>query len=110
MVAPHGVAKKISGKRHTGVNIGSWGHRDHMPLIVGHTHSHSDHVAGDVELQALGDPDIPITYVAPTVDATKKLYGIANWPEDVGSIFAHGKQSDVPLIAGYNHDEARFFA
>jgi para-nitrobenzyl esterase len=31
-------------------------------------------------------------------------------PEDVSSIFAHGKQSDVPLIAGYNHDEARTLA
>jgi para-nitrobenzyl esterase len=28
-------------------------------------------------------------------------------PEDVSAIFAHGKQSDVPLIAGYNHDETR---
>ncbi len=27
-------------------------------------------------------------------------------PEDVSSIFEHGKQSDVPVIAGYNHDES----
>ena len=46
-------------------------HADHMPLIVAHTDSHSDHVAGDAQLQALGDPDIPVAYVAPTVDATK---------------------------------------
>jgi para-nitrobenzyl esterase len=31
-------------------------------------------------------------------------------PEDVSSIFEHHKQSDVPLIAGYNHDEARTLA
>jgi len=31
-------------------------------------------------------------------------------PEDVSSTFAHGKQSDVPLIAGYNHDETRTLA
>lgn len=31
-------------------------------------------------------------------------------PEDVGAIFAHGKQSDVPVIAGYNHDETRVLA
>jgi para-nitrobenzyl esterase len=28
-------------------------------------------------------------------------------PEDVATIFAHSKQSDVPVIAGYNHDESR---
>ena len=31
-------------------------------------------------------------------------------PEDVSAIFAHGKQSDVPLMAGYNHDETRVLA
>lgn len=31
-------------------------------------------------------------------------------PEDVSSTFAHGKQTDVPLIAGYNHDETRVLA
>src|SRR5580658_6185724 len=42
--------------------------RSGIPLIVAHTHSHSDHVAGDAQLQALNDPGIPITYVAPTVE------------------------------------------
>lgn len=28
-------------------------------------------------------------------------------PEEVSAIFAEHKQSDVPLIAGYNHDESR---
>jgi glyoxylase-like metal-dependent hydrolase (beta-lactamase superfamily II) len=30
-------------------------HRDRIPLVVGHTHSHSDHVAGDAELQVLSE-------------------------------------------------------
>ena len=29
-------------------------------------------------------------------------------PESVPSIFAAGKQNDVPLIAGWNHDEGSF--
>lgn len=29
-------------------------------------------------------------------------------PEDVAKIFAEGKQSHVPLLAGWNHDEASF--
>jgi glyoxylase-like metal-dependent hydrolase (beta-lactamase superfamily II) len=70
-------------------------HRERVPLIVAHAHSHSDHIAGDTQLQALGDPDIPITYVAPTVDATKKLYGIANWPEDVGKVDLGNRTLDI---------------
>ena len=31
-------------------------------------------------------------------------------PEDVSTIFAQGKQSDVPVIAGYNADEGRTLA
>jgi len=30
-------------------------------------------------------------------------------PEDVGTIFAEGKQNDVPLLAGSNKDEGTFF-
>ena len=30
-------------------------------------------------------------------------------PEDVGTIFAEGKQNDVPLISGSNKDEGTFF-
>src|ERR1700722_12670519 len=50
--------------------------RTGIPLVVVHTHSHSDHVAGDAELQALNDSTMPITYVAPTVAANKKFFGI----------------------------------
>ncbi|HXW75219.1 MAG TPA: MBL fold metallo-hydrolase [Steroidobacteraceae bacterium] len=77
-------------------------HRERIPLIIAHTHSHSDHVAGDAELQALGDPAFPITYVAPTVDATKKFYGIANWPEDPGSVDLGGRVLDVLAIPGHD--------
>ncbi len=38
--------------------------------------------------------------------------GVDGWflPEDVTSAFEHSKQIDVPVIAGYNHDEARTLA
>ena len=54
---------------------------------------------------------------AKSADESLKIEGafrpnVDGWflPEDVASIFAHGKQSDVPVIAGYNHDEARTLA
>ena len=77
-------------------------HRDRMPLIVAHTHSHSDHVAGDAEIRALDDPSVPITYVAPTVEATKQFYGIVNWPEDVGTVDLGNRVLDVLPIPGHD--------
>jgi para-nitrobenzyl esterase len=54
---------------------------------------------------------------AKPADEIQKIEGafrpcVDGWflPEDVSSIFAHGKQIDVPVIAGYNHDEARTLA
>jgi hydroxyacylglutathione hydrolase len=75
-----------------------------IPLVVVHTHSHSDHVAGDAELQALNDPGIPITYIAPTVEANQKFYGIAHWPEDPGAVDLGKRIIDVLAIPG--HDAA----
>jgi hydroxyacylglutathione hydrolase len=75
--------------------------RTSIPLIVAHSHAHSDHTAGDAELQALNDPAIPVTFIAPTVEATKKFYGIANWPEDPGSVDLGSRIIDVIAIPGH---------
>jgi hydroxyacylglutathione hydrolase len=75
--------------------------RTSIPLLVVHSHAHGDHIAGDAELKALNDPAIPITYVAPTVDETKKFYGIANWPEDQGSVDLGDRVIDVVPIPGH---------
>jgi hydroxyacylglutathione hydrolase len=78
--------------------------REGIPLIVAHTHSHSDHVAGDTALQALGDPSMPITYVAPTVESNQKFFGIARWPDDPGAVNLGNRIIDVLAIPG--HDAA----
>ncbi len=51
---------------------------------------------------------------AKSADDLQKVQGafratVDGWflPQDVATIFAQGKQSDVPVIAGYNHDESR---
>jgi hydroxyacylglutathione hydrolase len=75
-----------------------------LPLVVVHTHSHSDHVAGDAELQALNDSGIPVTYVAPTVEANQRFYGIAHWPDDPGVVDLGNRMIDVLAIPG--HDAA----
>ena len=38
-------------------------HRESMPLIVTHSHSHGDHTAGDAVIKTLTDPAVPITFI-----------------------------------------------
>jgi hydroxyacylglutathione hydrolase len=83
--------------------------RSGIPLIVAHTHSHSDHVAGDAALQALNDPAIPITYVAPTVDANQKFFGIAHWPDDPGAVDLGNRIVDVLAIPGHDAAAIAFY-
>jgi glyoxylase-like metal-dependent hydrolase (beta-lactamase superfamily II) len=79
-------------------------HRDSIPLVAVHTHSHSDHTAGDAEVQALNDDAMPVTVVAPTVEEAKKFYGMVKWPEDAGAVDLGGRVIDVLAIPG--HDTA----
>jgi glyoxylase-like metal-dependent hydrolase (beta-lactamase superfamily II) len=76
--------------------------RTSIPVIVVHTHSHSDHVAGDAEVQAINDPAMPITLVPAELEATKKLYGIQHWPDDIGQIDLGSRVLDVIPIPGHN--------
>ena len=50
----------------------------------------------------MNDPAIHVTFVAATVEATKKLYGIAKWPEDVGSLDLGGRVIDAIPIPGHD--------
>lgn len=64
-------------------------HRESIPLVILHSHSHSDHVAGDADIQALKDPAMPIAFVAAKVEDTKAFYKIAklasrHWPDRSG--------------------------
>jgi glyoxylase-like metal-dependent hydrolase (beta-lactamase superfamily II) len=79
-------------------------HLPAMPLVVTHTHSHGDHIAGDKDLQALQDPAIPVTFTPPTVEGAKSLFGIVNWPEQIGSIDLGDRVLDAIPIPG--HDTA----
>src|ERR1700722_13251954 len=45
-------------------------HRENIPLIVTHSHSHGDHVWGDAAVQAIHDPAMPITFVPAKVADT----------------------------------------
>jgi hydroxyacylglutathione hydrolase len=76
--------------------------RKQIQLVVVHSHSHSDHVAGDAQVEALRNPAIAITFVPAEVEATKRFYGIRNWPEETGSVDLGGRVIDAIPIPGHD--------
>jgi hydroxyacylglutathione hydrolase len=83
--------------------------RTSIPLIVTHTHAHSDHTFGDKALQMMNDPAMPVTFVAPEVEATKKFFGITTWPTDIGHVDLGGRILDIVPIPGHNAVSVAFY-
>lgn len=73
-------------------------HRSSIPLVVAHTHGHSDHHAGDAEFK-----DRPQTMVvglsAPEVAS---FFGIADWPHDVAAFDLGGRRLQVIPTPGHH--------
>jgi glyoxylase-like metal-dependent hydrolase (beta-lactamase superfamily II) len=76
--------------------------RQSIPLIVVHTHGHSDHVAGDAAIEALGDPAMPVTLIAADVDADRHFFRIARWPTDLGAVDLGDRVIDAIPIPGHS--------
>lgn len=68
-----------------------------VDLVVSHSHGHGDHVAGDAGFA--GKPRV--TVITATVEAEKKAFGIANWPDEAGSIDLGDRVIDVLPIPGH---------
>jgi hydroxyacylglutathione hydrolase len=89
------VASAVSGV------IDEWAARNHRaapPLIVAHSHSHADHIAGDAQLSAR-----PNTEVIPlTIEATMKAFAIPHWPDGFGQIDLGARILDVFPIPGHD--------
>jgi len=81
--------------------IEKWSARNHRaepPLVVGHSHSHEDHTAGDPQFRAR-----PNTTLVPlTVEGTSQFFGIARWPADMGKIDLGDRVIDVIVIPGHD--------
>jgi glyoxylase-like metal-dependent hydrolase (beta-lactamase superfamily II) len=72
--------------------------RKSIPLIVAHSHSHSDHVAGDSQFR-----DRPDTTLVPlTIVGIRKFFGIDGWPEGAGQIDLGERVIDVLPIPGHD--------
>jgi glyoxylase-like metal-dependent hydrolase (beta-lactamase superfamily II) len=94
-----------AGETHVGATVSSviqkWAQDNHRaipPLILGHSHSHDDHVAGDAQFMARANTAL----VPLTVEGTRKFFGIAHWPEDTGRVDLGERIIDVIPIPGHD--------
>ncbi len=79
--------------------------RPPIPLVVAHSHSHGDHVAGDA-----GFRDLPnVTMVPLTIDGTREFFQIEKWPDTLGRIDLGGRVLDVIPIPGHDALSIAFY-
>lgn len=72
--------------------------RASIPLMVMHSHGHSDHIARDSQFR--NKPGVE--FVPAETAAVQKAFGIRKWPEDIGSIDLGGRPLDVIPIPGHH--------
>lgn len=71
--------------------------RSSIPLVVAHTHAHSDHIKGDP--QFVNRPDT--TVVGTSLASVQAFFGITNWPEQIVSYDLGCRVLDVVPIPGH---------
>lgn len=68
-----------------------------LPLLVAHTHTHDDHVAGDAQFQGQ-----PVTTLVPLdVAGIQHFYSLPDWPEGEASLELGGRSLTVFPIPGH---------
>lgn len=80
-------------------------HRDSIPLLVCHSHSHADHVLGDDQFVNFKD----VTIVSPTLLEVQKFFKLKNWPEQQTSLDLGNRILDVIPIPGHEESHIAFY-
>jgi hydroxyacylglutathione hydrolase len=79
--------------------------RSSIPLVVAHSHSHGDHVAGDAGFRRMPN----VTMVPLTLDGTREFFAIDRWPDGVGHIDLGERVLDVLPIPGHDALSIAFY-
>lgn len=76
-----------------------------LPLIVSHTHSHGDHVQGDVEFASR--PNTTVVGLGPGNVST--FFGFQDWPNDQVELNLGGRVIDVIAIPGHEPSSIAYY-
>lgn len=76
-----------------------------MPLLVVHTHRHSDHRAGDAQFGNL--PNVQV--VAFDLDGVRQYYHFTDWPNGLAQIELGDRTLDVLPAPGHNTTDVVFY-
>jgi hydroxyacylglutathione hydrolase len=79
--------------------------RGAVPLMVVHSHAHGDHIAGDKGFAGMPD----VTLIPADVAAEQKAFGIAQWPEQIGSFDLGDRVIDVIPIPGHQPAHVAYY-
>jgi len=79
--------------------------RTSIPLVVAHSHSHGDHIAGDAGFRGMPN----VSMVPLTVDGAREFFGIDKWPDGIGHIDLGARILDVIPIPGHDALSIAFY-
>lgn len=79
--------------------------RNTIPLVVMHSHHHSDHVAGDSQFRDRPDT----TFVAPNLASVKTFFGFERWPEEVRAFDLGNRIIELVPIPGHTDDSLALY-
>jgi hydroxyacylglutathione hydrolase len=81
--------------------------KDHkkLPLLVAHTHRHSDHRAGDPQFASLPSVQtVPID-----LEGVRAFFGFTDWPNGISHLDLGGRIVDVIPTPGHNPTHVAFY-
>jgi hydroxyacylglutathione hydrolase len=76
-----------------------------LPLLVAHTHRHSDHRAGDPQFASLSSVQV----VPFDLDEVRAFFGFTNWPNGIAHLDLGGRTVDVIPTPGHNETHVAFY-
>jgi hydroxyacylglutathione hydrolase len=76
-----------------------------LPLLVAHTHRHSDHRGGDPQFASL--PSVQIVPI--DLEGVRAFFGFTNWPNGIAHVDLGGRTVDVIPTPGHNATHVAFY-
>ena len=76
-----------------------------LPLLVAHTHRHSDHRAGDPQFASL--PSVQMVPI--DLEGVRAFFGFTNWPNGSAQVDLGGRTVDVIPTPGHNETHVAFY-